>query len=210
MQDPEPTRYLCDNCQKEVLYQELKIKAGYTIKYCAECYNNRKTELTQTQRSLLIWLFDATVPDLFEEQHLTWKYIDQGNLITAYKEIIGGNQSFLLNRFLDDMKALIINKFVRTHTMDAFYAITKEGIAYLEENHMPITIYQCPQCGDLWSNDYPDDSLILEAHIAENPDGETIEEMCQNCIDENEKDSMFWDDPDDEHDTWDDILVYGE
>ena len=180
MLTPNNNRFLCDKCDRDFLFQEMAVISG-NKKYCKGCYDNRG-ELTDTQRSILIWLYDAQVPDLFDGQHLTWQHVDQGNLINAYQEIIGEETFLALNNFLMDIQALIIAKYVRTHTMDAFYAITSEGITFLEENKEPIIIYQCPECGDLWSDEY-DDSMILESIIAESDNDTTIESECSQCED---------------------------
>ena len=208
MFDSETTTYLCDKCQKEVLYRDLEVKVGMTIKYCRECYNNRDTTLTPNQHTLLIWLYDAQMPDLGKERHLEWMHVDQGNLINAYGEITGGNPSDALKRFLADMQALLINKFIRTHTLDAYYTITPEGINYLENSNPEFTVYQCCQCGDFWSNEEPDE-MILEALMTQNPNSTTIEATCQACETQNEREADLYGDDEDDN-TWENVLVYGE
>ena len=207
MHNPKTT-YLCDKCQKEVLFHELKVIAGQTVKFCKECYDNREPILTYTQEELLLWLYEQQVPDTFEGDHLTWLHIDQGNIINAYQEIIGEDQEFQIKAFLNDMQALTINKFIRTHTMDAFYAITPEGIAQVESKLNTFYIYQCCQCGEIYHPDYPE-SFDLETKITEKQKTETIEDTCQNCTDQNDRWANLWTD-DDEQDPWEGVLVYGE
>jgi len=197
MLNPNTTLFLCDKCQGEFLYRDLEVKAANNHKYCKKCYAEREKELTPKQHSLLIFLYNN------EE----WVHIDQGNLLNHYEEL-HGTDFLSLHDFLADLQALIINKYVRTHTLDAFYQITQEGREFIKSSEEPL-IYQCCQCGDYYTLDNID-LMILEAMIEQNPDSTVIEDTCDACQDENERDSRFWDDPDHEHDTWDNVLVYGE
>ena len=198
MLNPNTTRFLCDKCQGEFLYRDLEVVSGNT-KFCKECYANRDEALTAIQRSLLIWLYN----------HQQWQHIDQGNLMEAYVEITE-NENFEIKTFLMDIQALVMAKYVRTHTLDCFYQITPEGKKYLENSIDDTIIFQCDQCGDFWSLDHTDDPMILSAYLEEHPSGTTIEQTCSACENENLRESEFYGDPDNEYDTWDDVLVYGE
>ena len=159
---------------------------------------NTKSNLTDTQRELLIWFYN----------NQQWQHIDQGNMMEAYVEITG-DEDFPITDFLMDIQALVMAKYLRTHTLDTFYYITIEGKEFVNNSTNPISIYQCCQCGDFYSLENID-PMILEAYIEQYPNGTVIEDTCSACEDENYRESRFWDDPDHEHDTWDDVLVYGE
>ena len=95
-------------------------------------------KITDTQRSLLIFLYDS--------KHLIT--IDQGNLLYAYTEITG-NENFKLKDFLMDIQTLILRKFVKLHTLNTFYKITEKGIKFLDNTTQTLLISQCDRCGDI-------------------------------------------------------------
>ena len=198
--NPTTTQFLCDKCQNEVLYKDLEIISD-NAKFCKECYENKGT-LTPIQKSILIWMYN----------NQTWQHIDSGNLIYAYGKITN-NKDFNIQSFRMDVQALIINKYIKTHTLNTFYSITSEGIKQVQSELNDQFICQCPQCGDLWRLDSTDDPIEMQAHLQENPKITTIEQICESCENEQMLNQVFWGDPDedeDDYNTWDDVLIYGE
>jgi len=126
--------------------------------------------------------------------------IDSGNLQYAYGEIVE-NPDFDIEEYRTDLRSLMSRKFVTSHTLDAFYKITKEGIKYLEDRCQPQLIFQCDRCGDIWSPDI-DDPMIIEAYLVEHPSGHVSIEKCESCEIQAEQE----DDDTDEDDTWETII----
>ena len=164
---PEETMFLCDSCNEEFLIHEM-IYSG-NIKACKACVNTLPEKLTPTQHYLLIFLFN----------HKKLIVIDQGNLLHTYNEATG-NEDFNLTDFLMDIQVLVMRKFVKIHTLNAFYKITEEGIKYLDNTTKTIMIFQCDRCGDIWSPDIEND-MIIDAFLAENPDEHISVSTCDQC-----------------------------
>lgn len=48
------------------------------------------------------------------------------------------------------------------------------------DNPSTTLIFQCDQCGDIWSSDI-DDPMLLDAYLHEHPDGHISIEECEAC-----------------------------
>ena len=88
---------------------------------------NTLSQLTPTQRSLLIFLYN-------EQDTMI---IDEGNLCAEYAKITD-NPDFDIKDFLMDTLVLITRKLVKTNTHDTFYKITDAGKKLLKDSHNDI------------------------------------------------------------------------
>ena len=130
-----------------------------------------KDTLTETQRSLLIWFYN-------NKDSCT---IDWGNILYAHGEITG--DTFDEREECDsNLQALIDKKFVNQEAppTDCFYYISAEGIKHIEDTTETTLMFQCEKCGDMWSPDI-DDPMLLEAYLAEHPDGHVSIDKCEAC-----------------------------
>ena len=133
-------------------------------------------ELTDTQRSLLIWFFN-------NKESVT---IDFGNILFAHG-VITDDTFDEKNECQPNLKVLMDKGFVSEEDppLDCFYYITDKGKAFLDKTVEKHIIFQCDHCGDIWSPDI-EDPMILEAYLTEHPDGHVSIEMCESCERENE------------------------